>query len=312
MRFRAVIANERNDLVCGMFGTLERLESGGKREKRRAVVMLSAQEGMQLAVIAERPNEDMLAFSTINLDAFAEFRVQSMAENNIYLIAFLEHFHRALSSAKSSATCQLKLAKRRGTPCILVEFQGRDVSYVSHEIPVRVLARADAEQYQPPSLPPPALVLELPSNRSMRTVVDRLKSIGDRAKGDARFVDVKLEAAGCLSLTVATDAVVIKTFFSDLHLTEDETDQPTGSQPLVVRLRVDSRKLAQSLLGYNLPFASISCCPVVGIALILHVFLADKLGNLTFYVPAVDLDDYLQDDQHDNQDGVASAEEMAE
>lgn len=301
MRFRATIAaaeSSRHEMVCGVLATLERLESGGKREKRRGAIVLS-HSGMQIAVIPERATEDMLAFATFSSETFAEFRVQSLADDHIYLVVWLESLSKALASSSGNAT-RLRLSKTsQGTPCLVVEFQ--DISRVSHQVPVRVVSKEDVAQYEPPTLPSPAFVLELPrQHKAVKTVVDRLKNIGDRANGDARYVDAKLEHSGTLSLRISTDAAVIKTFFSDLSVkrqAEEEEEEPIQK---IVRLRVDCRKLAQTLHAYNLPFTSISCCPVSGIALIFHVFLLDNnLGNLTFYLPAIDDDAY--DDEDDDE-----------
>jgi hypothetical protein len=41
-----------------------------------------------------------------------------------------------------------------------------------HEIPIRVMRAADIQYYTPPDVPVPRVQLELPYNRSMRTVLE--------------------------------------------------------------------------------------------------------------------------------------------
>jgi len=41
-----------------------------------------------------------------------------------------------------------------------------------HEIPIRVMRAADIQYYAPPDVPVPRVQLELPYNRSMRTVLE--------------------------------------------------------------------------------------------------------------------------------------------
>ncbi|KAJ8608581.1 hypothetical protein CTAYLR_005964 [Chrysophaeum taylorii] len=294
MRFRAVVSNDNHGVVHGVFAMLERLESGGKREKRKACVILSA-SGMSIAVIAGA-TDDMLAFADIRASTFKEFEVTSRAENQIYLIVPLEPLARCLGSAKAAAVAHVKLAKRRQA-CLCVEFEGTTVSHVSHQVPVRVVRQEDVGPHQPPDLPRPDLVLELPPSRLARTVVERLRAVGDRVKGNARYVDVKIEAKGRLSLKVHTEAAVIKTFFSDLALQNEEV--PVDAS---VSLRVDSRKLAQSLQSYALPFTSIACCAVENTALVLHVILNNDQADLTFYIPAVDTGDDQMDDDEEEED----------
>lgn len=277
MRFRAVIAHDAMAGVHGVMSSLERIESGGKRVKRRAASMLSKQ-GWALALVPE--GADMLGFAELRSESFEEFRVESLSDNCIYMQFGLEHIVRALASAKGAARTTLKLAKRHGCATLVVEFEGRDIARVAHDIPVRIVHKDDVAAHQPPDLPAPGVILELPKARIVKTVIDRLKSVGDRNKGEARYVDVKLERSGRLSLKVVTDAAVIKTFFDDLQLS-DSTHPASQQESSLVR--VDSRHLAQSLQCYTLAYDTISCCPIDDHALVIHALLAQ--GELSFYLP---------------------------
>ena len=165
---------------------------------------------------------------------------------------------------------------------------------VKNDIPIRLLRASDMRLYAPPQLSTPRVMLELPESKSLRTVVDRLKLIGDRIKGEARVCAVRLEANGTVALRILTPSATIKTFFPNLATPPDFQ----AEEDAVVCVRVDSRKLAAGLAAYSLDHDSIVCCPHERRALLLYVTLRDGLGTISLYVPTVDDDDYEDDEHH--------------
>ena len=151
---------------------------------------------------------------------------------------------------------------------------------------------ADMRFYAPPALPEPRVALALPRAKTLRAVVDRLRAIGERVKGDARVCAARLAAAGTLALRVVTPAASIRTFFPALEAPEAFRAPDRGA---VVCVHVKSRQLAAGLGGYHVDHESIVCIPHERHALLFYVTLHDGLGHLSFYVPVVD-DDDAEDD----------------
>lgn len=52
---------------------------------------------------------------------FSDYRIESQSNNCILFQISLENFLRALGSGKTAPTCQIKLVKRDGRPCLAVE-----------------------------------------------------------------------------------------------------------------------------------------------------------------------------------------------
>ena len=77
----------------------------------------------------------------------------------------------------------LKLAKRNGLPCLCLDsFAAGGSVEVHHAIPVRIM-RADEMQYHlPPQISMPDVQLQLPSDRPLKTVIERLRVISPQGK----------------------------------------------------------------------------------------------------------------------------------
>ena len=77
----------------------------------------------------------------------------------------------------------LKLAKRNGLPCLCLDSAAAGGSVeIHHAIPVRIM-RADEMQYHlPPQISMPDVQLQLPSDRPLKPVIERLKAISPQGK----------------------------------------------------------------------------------------------------------------------------------
>ncbi|KAH8092420.1 hypothetical protein JL720_5392 [Aureococcus anophagefferens] len=241
-------------------------------------------KGLSMSAVAA--TEDVLAFAELSTDLFVDFRVASQAEDCILVSLALAHLRavrapprasrretlarrrsRALDKARDAPSTSLKLAKRNGAPCICATVERLDLS-ARTDIPVRLMRAADMRFYAPPSLPEPRVALALPRAKTLRAVVDRLRAIGERVKGDARRLR--------------------PTFFPALEAPEAFRAPDRGA---VVCVHVKSRQLAAGLGGYHVDHESIVCIPHERHALLFYVTLHDGLGHLSFYVPVVDDDD---------------------
>mmetsp|Transcript_2605 Transcript_2605/g.3687 ORF Transcript_2605/g.3687 Transcript_2605/m.3687 type:complete len:384 (+) Transcript_2605:33-1184(+) len=196
----------------------------------------------------------------------------------------------------------MKLAKRnRGFPflCLDSQVQGKGSIEVHHAIPVRIMRAADMQYHLPPRISMPDVQLELPHDRSLRAVVERLRSLSPH-------VYIEGSMAGELTLRVDGDGASIQTFYNKLVPRFEDCKSTTGrdgqndenDEPVRCTLKVDSKKLNaclqwQGTLSIGKSISSAVLCLVENEMLVLHVMLnPSSVGFFTYYVPV----HYLSED----------------
>ena len=77
-------------------------------------------------------------------------------------------------------TVILKLAKRNNTPCLCLEGRtsNNDDVEVHQAVPVRIMRANEMQNHLPPQINHPQVQLELPFDRPIRPVIDKLKGMG--------------------------------------------------------------------------------------------------------------------------------------
>ncbi|CAM9263793.1 unnamed protein product, partial [Phaeothamnion confervicola] len=159
--------------------------------------------------------DDMAVYAELKKDLlFEEYRIASQADNCIMFEINATILLRALTSVKNAPMCQIKLTKRQGQPCLSIETRVSDMfcNRRGRRFTVLwVLPAQEHAQYQAPAVPPPQVQLELPRGRSVRTVVDRMKSID-------KYLHIDATMGGQLVLRVEknTGEATIKTFYNGL------------------------------------------------------------------------------------------------
>ena len=83
----------------------------------------------------------------------------------------------------------LKLAKRNGLPCLCLDSStpGGMVD-LHHAIPVRIMRPDEMQYHLPPQISMPDVQLELPSDRLLKPVIERLKAISPQSKHMERLI----------------------------------------------------------------------------------------------------------------------------
>ena len=249
------------------------------------------------ATLKDDKSQDIMSFADIQQnEVFEEWRIESQSDNCILIELSVPNFLEALSAAEKAPQCQLKLTKRNGLPVLCVETRMLEVDVV-HDIKVKVMRASEYEYYKPPDVPQPTVQLELPTQKSLKNVVDKLKGI-------SRSVYLKGEMVGNLTVEADTDAVGIKTFFTDLCPRFESLDED-ACQNNVTTMKVDTKKLSMVLQAYNtlgrVKDMTIIMCMIEAHSLILHV-LVSQIGTLTFYVNVMEMD---EDDAHNDNDAMA-------
>ena len=87
-------------------------------------------------------------------------------------------------------TVVLKLAKRNRLPCLCLDGHATDEGSVEiHQaIPIRIMRATEMQYHLPPQINTPSVQLELPMDRPLRVVVDKLKSMGPHSKCSFLFL----------------------------------------------------------------------------------------------------------------------------
>jgi hypothetical protein len=215
----------------------------------------------------------------------------------------------------------LKLAKRNNIPCLCLDsVSGGNNIQVHHTIPVRILRPTDMKYHLPPQIPLPDVQLELHSHQTatIKTVVERLKSLG------SSHVYLSANMTGELTLSMDSDGASIRTFLNKLH------PRPEDCKPGVkeCEVKVDTKKLSACLQwqaassgssgsgsgsgsghyhsnhrhhhhSSNAHVSSTLLCLVQNEMLIVHAILQPaSVGFFTYYVPV----HYLSADPRENND----------
>mmetsp|Transcript_24923 Transcript_24923/g.34158 ORF Transcript_24923/g.34158 Transcript_24923/m.34158 type:complete len:280 (-) Transcript_24923:433-1272(-) len=274
MRFKARLTNDKLGIFQGVITTLDKI---GKR----SVVHLS-EETIKFTVI-ESKVDDVRAFAELNVQGlFMEWRIESQSDNCILIEVGFQNLLDALNSARRAPQCQIKLTKRSGQPCLCLETRALEVEVV-HDIPVTLMRASEHEYYLPPEVPQPQVQIELPSSKSFKNVIDRMKGL-------TKNIYIQGDMAGSLTVRLESDMVHIRSFFSNLQPRFESLDDNSETNKAIVK--VDAKTLATVLHSYGLRHDSMIMCLIEGCSLVLHVVLSPTCtGTLTFYLQIISLNE---------------------
>ena len=124
MRLKARLAKESIGILLSIASTFEKI---GK-----SAAFYLTTDTLRIALINENMEEPK-CFSEILLldDFFIDYRIESISENNILLEVNLNHFVRALASAKNSVSCQIKLTKKDSKPLLCLETKSIGIPFIT-------------------------------------------------------------------------------------------------------------------------------------------------------------------------------------
>ncbi|RUP48796.1 Hus1-like protein-domain-containing protein [Jimgerdemannia flammicorona] len=149
---------------------------------------------------------------------FSNYRIESVAENEIYLEVMVEYLLRALRSAQNATEVTMKLTKKQGAPTLSFVISsasggggggggggvggggerlsrgGKKLDLVQ-DVPVKVLSPQQMEPVKEPVL---------------RTIAERMKVLGEH-------VIISANMDGEFTIRVETDLVQVETFYKGLH-----------------------------------------------------------------------------------------------
>uniref|UniRef100_A0A8C2V9B4 Checkpoint protein n=1 Tax=Chinchilla lanigera TaxID=34839 RepID=A0A8C2V9B4_CHILA len=216
---------------------------------------------------------------------FSEFQMEGVsAENVIYLELTSENLSRALKTAQNARTLKIKLTNKH-FPCLTVSVElqlsvSSSSRIVTHDIPVKIVARKLWKDLQEPSVPEADVSIYLPALKTMKSVVEKMRNISNNLVIEANL-------KGELNLKIETELVCVTTHFKDLGnppLASD--DAPRDRDPAAMaEVRVDIRKLLQFLSGQQVNPTKALCHIVAG--RMVHLDLLHEDVSLQYFIPAL-------------------------
>lgn len=203
MRFKSKLAADQVSVLANVVAPMCKLQDA----QRGAILYLDP----DFLRIACKSDSGITCFAELSKNIFLEHRIESAAENVIVCQVDLMSLKLALQSVlspnqhhhhnkKNSQTTQptqnmvqslmaqqtvvLKLAKRNRLPCLCLDGHATDEGAVEiHQaIPIRILRATEMQYHLPPQINRPNVQLELPLDRPLRTLVDKLKTVGPHSK----------------------------------------------------------------------------------------------------------------------------------
>ena len=197
MRFKSKLGTDHVSLLYNVISPISKLQ-----DPHKGAVLYFDREFLRISCKSE---SGITCFAELSNDIFLEHRIESAAENVILCQVDLaslkvalasvvsQQHYRYQSSSNNNANSSmsalsaslmgqqmvvLKLAKRNQQPCLCLDGHARDAIEIHQAIPVRILRPSEMQYHLPPQIVSPQVQLELPLERPIRAIVDKLKSMG--------------------------------------------------------------------------------------------------------------------------------------
>ena len=209
MRFKAKLAPEQVAILANVVAPMSKLQ-----DAHQGAILYLDPEFLRIA--CKSSQSGITCFAELSKSIFLEHRIESASENVIVcqvdlislklalqsVIAPGYHHHNQQSNKRNSQGTQpsqtmvqsliaqqhqavvLKLAKRNSLPCLCLDGHATEDRAVEiHQaIPIRILRATDMQFHLPPQINRPQVQLELPLDRPLRALVDKLKTMGPHGK----------------------------------------------------------------------------------------------------------------------------------
>jgi len=327
MRFKAKLLPDQLSLLHAIVAPISKLQDA---HRNYAVLYLDEE---YIRISFKNSESGITCFVELSQrDLFVEHRIESAADNVIVCQVDLVSFKLALQSVLGGSSSRyndrrdpnsssnsgnvlrslqqqqqqevviLKLAKRNGFPCLCLEGRHSQDVEIHQAIPVTILRRSEMQNHLPPQINMPQVQLELPPQRPIRPLVDKLKAMGQHV-----FLEGTMK--GDLTIRLDHDGASMACFYN--HLVprwpeEDEESSEVQSVPNTktsCTVKVDAHKLAACLQWQHhsaqqqewiLPVTSCLLGMVSNEMLVLHVLLKpEQVGFFTYYLPVY----FLREDE---------------
>jgi HUS1 checkpoint protein len=248
MKFKAKISKELLLVLHGVVSTIEKIGENA--------AMLLTEDSVRIAVVSESIETPRCYSEFKSSMLFSEYKIESQSDNTILFEIGLSQLSKALGSGKYSSQCQIKLVKRDNKACLCVETKANESIMsvdVLHDIPIRVLKPTEIIHYMPPDIPAPKVALDLPKNKLMKTIVDKMLKF-------SKHVSITAYQSGRLVLKAEHSSAVIRTYYNGLqprYVGQMDIVRDVDNQASV---KLNLRKMSAVLNLSNLMYDTASLC----------------------------------------------------
>ena len=189
MRFKAKLSTDQMSLFYNVITPISKLQ-----DSHRGSVLYLDRDFVRISC---KSDNGITCFAELSKDIFLEHRIESAADNVIVCQVDLVSLKLAMASVVSQHKSSfqnpntsavqsllgqqmvvLKLAKRNQLPCICLDGHAREAVEIHQAIPVRILRSSEMQYHLPPQINTPQVQLELPLERPLRSIVEKLRSMG--------------------------------------------------------------------------------------------------------------------------------------
>ncbi|DAZ94189.1 TPA: hypothetical protein N0F65_000416 [Lagenidium giganteum] len=282
MRFRGTLAKGSLDVLLDVSQSFLRLSSQSS-SKHNCVFTLTPDV---LCLALKSTGDELQSFARLQTTRlFHEAVVQSRADNEIAFLCDIKHFHQALQSGKDASAVMLRLLKRDGHSFLCLRTRAVDIDIVQ-SVPIQVMAISAVVHYQEPNVPAPQIAIEMPPLRTMRNIVDRLKSMH-------KSIAVEASRTGTLVLRIETNSLTLQTLFAHLRHRDDLIESPDDNDTDRLHrtpsscVTVDATSFSKAIIADSSSTETVLCCISENSAMVLHCILVDTFGSFTCYIPVL-------------------------
>ncbi|CAG9859398.1 unnamed protein product [Phyllotreta striolata] len=194
---------------------------------------------------------------------FKEYKLVGVNEeyNEIYLEFSTVLLARSLAILKQNVkSCIIKLTNKQ-SPCLTLEMEldAEEISsQIVHDVPVEVISRKYWSNYEEPRFDDFHVTIQMPSLKSLRPIVERLKNLSN-------YLTVTANKNGRLTLQIKTTDVNLSVHFTDLSIqsfagqlvtSDDDIEDSSNSQ---ISSTIDIKKFLLFLAGLQINNTRVLC-----------------------------------------------------
>ncbi|XP_063678788.1 checkpoint protein HUS1-like [Bolinopsis microptera] len=214
---------------------------------------------------------------------FDEYRIEGKDDKGAILMSVSpENLSKSLCNTMNASSVKIKLAKKQSA-CLSVEIAlpspgGSGIQrLVTHDVPVHLIPLTHWAEYEEPGMPEFDISFYLPPLKRLRNVLERIKNLSNH-------VTVRGAWTGELTLSVKTELVTTKTYFTDLDIPQLDSEVDTSRASAEVT--VDIKKLLLFVQSQGMGASKAICNIVHNRAL--QLFLLQDDVQLQYYLPSID------------------------
>ncbi|XP_065365092.1 checkpoint protein HUS1 [Calliphora vicina] len=187
-----------------------------------------------------------------------ELKLQDDRHPHIMLAISPANFSRALTHLRSNArTCKMNLINIQFS-CLRIEIEvpsqsSNNITKTVHDVPVSVIPRSEWNFYEVPQKPKSKIILNVPSNRLMRGLIDKVKNLSPT-------IIFYATSNGEMNLVAETEMATITTHYKNLEIKEiDPSGRSGSSEHVEASCSVDCKKASLFFTALQVPTLELSC-----------------------------------------------------